>query len=200
MNPIPIFNRAGVTGGMMVKLLLLPVLLATMVSSANAGRYYKAPKISDALQANGFETLKLALDLTELTPVLDSNRVTLFAPTNDVFEATAELLGCSDALDLATRLINTPVGDSNALAVILTHHAVLRTIRTKSRLLADSPLQTVSGDAVTTGVNARGLYVQGAVNEQPSTITDDGIGGFRWEIYPIDSILLPFAPPADLCA
>lgn len=179
----------------------LAMTALSVPSTAEAGhRYSKFPQVSDALEANGFATLKFALDTTELTPVLDSNHVTVFAPTDDVFEATAQALGCSDALDLATRLINIPVGESNALAAVLSHHAVLGTIRSKYRLLSSSPIQTVSGDEVSTGVNSEGLYVQGAANDSPASITVEGIGGFRWVIYPIDGILLPFAPPADLCS
>jgi uncharacterized surface protein with fasciclin (FAS1) repeats len=188
--------------GLVATLVLVVSATALFLSSpANASyRYYKAPGVSDALDANGFETLKFALDATGLTPVLDSNRVTLFAPTNDVFESTAQALGCHDALDLATRLLNIPVGDSNALAVVLTHHAVLGVIRTNYKLLKSSPIETVSTDEVTTGVNSEGLYVQGAANDTPSSITVEGIRGYRWVIYPIDAILLPFAPPSDLCS
>lgn len=176
------------------------IFLAGQIGSAEAGfRFKQAPKVSDALDANGFETLKLALDLTELTPVLDSNRVTIFAPTNDVFAATAEALGCSDAIDLATRLINTPVGDSNALAVILSYHARLGVLRSSASLLSASPITTVSGDTVVSGVNASGLFVEGAANSSASSITSESIDGYRWVIYPIDTILLPFAPPAGLC-
>jgi uncharacterized surface protein with fasciclin (FAS1) repeats len=185
----------------MFALVLLLAATALAVSSpAEAGhRYYKAPQVSDALEANGLATLKFALDTTGLTPVLDSNRVTVFAPTDDVFEATAQALGCTDALDLATRLLHTPIGDSDALSVILTNHAVLGTIRSKYKLLSSSPIQTVSTYAVTTGVNSEGLYVQGAANDAPASITVEGINGFRWVIYPIDGILLPLAPPEDLC-
>lgn len=171
------------------------VLVAT--SPAQAGHRYK---LAEALELNGFETLKFALDTTGLTEVLNSNRVTLFAPTNDVFEDTAQALGCSDALDLATRLINIPVGDSNALVAVLSHHAVLTKLKSNTRLLSSSPLQTANGDTVMTGVNADGLYVLGAANATPASITVDGINGPRWIIYPIDTILLPFAPPADLCS
>lgn len=176
------------------------IFLVSHVGSAEAGfRFKQAPQVSDALEANGFETLKLALDLTELTPVLDSNRVTIFAPTNDVFTATAKALGCTDAIDLATRLINTPVGDSNALAVILTYHARLGVLRSSASLLRASPISTVSGDSIVSGVNASGLYVEGAANSSASSITSESIDGYRWVIYPIDTILLPFAPPAGLC-
>ena len=158
------------------------VVLTASPAKADGGsgynRYYKFPKISDALEAEGFGTLKFALDTTGLTPVLDDNRVTLFAPTDDVFEATAEALGCADALDLATSLLDIPVGDSNALVAVLTYHASLGVTRSKYRLLKSSPLETVNGGDVTTGVNSKGLYVKGAANAMPSTITDDGIRGF----------------------
>jgi uncharacterized surface protein with fasciclin (FAS1) repeats len=187
--------RAGSFGSMLT-LLLLATVAVFLSSAANAGdRYHKSSEVSDALEAEGFQTLRLALDLTGLLPVLDSNRVTLFAPTNDVFDATAEALGCTDALDLATRLINIPTGDgSNALADVLSYHAVLRVIRTNKKLLKSSPLHAASGGTLTTGVNSEGLFVKGEANATPSRITVDGIRGHRWVIYPIDSILLPIDP------
>lgn len=186
--------------GLITTVLFVSAVTAVFLSTpADARSYYRAPSLSDALELNGFATLKFALDTTELTPVLDSNRVTLFAPTDDVFEATAEALGCDNALDLATRLLEIPVGDGNALSAVLTYHAALGVTRTKYKLLNNSPRQTVNGESVTTGVNAAGLYVRGLANSEDSSITVEGIRGFRWAIYPIDSILLPFAPPADLC-
>ncbi len=187
--------------GLIFTVLLTLVVTAVFISApANARGFYRAPALSDALEANGFGTLKFALDTTELTQVLDSNRVTLFAPTDDVFDNTAEALGCTDAMDLATRLLNTPVDGSNALTAILTYHAALGVIRTNYGLLDASPIQTVNTEEVTTGVNSDGLYVRGVANSADSSITATGIRGFRWTIFPIDQILLPFAPPGDLCA
>ena len=194
-------NKGADLPGVVALLGFLMLVGALFVSTyAEAGyRYYKTPKLSDALEVNGFEALLYALNATDLTSTLDSNRVTLFAPTNDVFEATANALGCTDALDLATRLLNLPVGDSNALAVVLTYHARLGVISSNYKLLKSSPITTVSTDEVITGVNSEGLNVKGIANGEPSRITVDGIRGYRWVIYPIDSILLPFAPPSDLC-
>ena len=132
--------------GIMTMLMLLLAVSAVIISppAAAGGWYNKLPRLSDALQAEGFETLKFALDTTGLTQVLDSNRVTLFAPTNDVFEATAEALGCDDALDLATRLLNIPVGDSNELAVVLTHHAALGVIKPVTSCLMPVPFKLLA--------------------------------------------------------
>ena len=96
--------------------------------------------------------------------MLDQNRVTLFAPTDDVFDATAEALGCSDALDLATRLINLQVGDTDALTAILTYHVTLFKIRSDSRLLRYRQLHTVNGAEIEAGVNQQGLFVKGDAN------------------------------------
>ena len=134
------------------------------------------------------------------TPVLNQNRVVVFAPTNDVFEETALALGCSDALDLATRLINTPVGDTNALVSILTYHAYLGRIRTGGALIKRGTVHTVNGADVTTGVNKNGIFVQGVANATASTVTTAPINGFRFTVFPVNQILLPFAPPADLCS
>lgn len=191
------FFRVMKLGRVVAASALTLALTALLSSPAHAWRHYT--QLSDLLEANGFGTLKFALDTTNLTPVLDQNRVTLFAPTDDVFDATAEALGCSDALDLATRLINLPVGDTDALTAILTYHATLFTVRSDSRLLRYRSLHTVNGAEIQTGVNSGGLFVKGDANATPSQISSDAIAGFRWVVYPIDQILLPIAPPADLC-
>ena len=79
-------------------------------------------KVSQILDNNGFQTLLFALDTTGLTSVVDENRVTLFAPTDDVFEETAIALGCTDALDLATRLLNIDVNGTDALTTAALHN------------------------------------------------------------------------------
>lgn len=171
----------------------------TLATSSLANRGWNEYQLSGLLESQGFGTLKFALDTTDLSAVLDENRVTLFAPTDNVFTATAEALGCSDALDLATRLLDVQVGDTNALSAILTYHASLGLVRDDRRLLQKGTLHTVQGGDITSGVNMKGLFVQGDANSAPSQITAGPIRGFRYVAYPIDSILLPIAPPADLC-
>lgn len=171
------------------------LLLAGFTATANAGHPY-SNRVSNILDSNGFTTLKTALDLVGITPVLDQNRVTLFAPTNDVFDELATALGCANAVDMAVALNNLGV-----LEGILTNHAALG-IYSSTRLLRAGTVNTVNGD-VTTGVNKNGLYVQGAFNQTPSSITVEDIGGWRYAIYPIDQILLPVDPaglPSPLCS
>ena len=61
-------------------------LLSMASFSSFAG---KTPKMSELLDNNGFQTLLFALEASGLTSVLDSNKVTLFGPTDDVFDETA---------------------------------------------------------------------------------------------------------------
>lgn len=178
---------------------LIVVAFISLFAFVNSAHAYRYPSVSDVLSSNGFGTLKFALDTTNLTSVLEDNRVTIFAPTDDVFEATAQALGCADAVDLAVRLIATPVGETDALTAILTYHAKLGVIRSSNSLLRKGEIGTVQGGTLTSGVNANGLFVQGSANASPSSITSNAIGGFRYSIFPIDQILLPFAPPATLC-
>ena len=160
-------------------------MVAIFTTNANAG--YRNNNLSDLLQSNGLTTLKAALDLVGLTSTLDQNRVTLFAPTNDVFDALADTVGCSSAIEMAIAL-----NDLDLLEPILTYHAALGKYY-KSRLLRTGTLQMVSGE-VSTGVNMNGLYVQGDENASPSKITDDGLVGWRYIVYTIDQILLPVDP------
>lgn len=174
---------------------VLLIVLTIFVMPAQASE----SKLSEALDVEGLRTLKTVLELTDLISVLESNHVTVFAPTDDVFDATAEALGCKDATDLATKLLNTSAGDGSALAAILTYHAVLDKIDSTRRLLTHSPITTANGKEIKTGVNAKGLYVKGIANEAPSSITVEGITGKAYVIYPIDSVLLPFELPSGLC-
>lgn len=172
--------------------LALMLMLFTMTAQA------KTPKVSEILDNNGFQTLLSALDAAQLTAVLDENTVVLFAPTDDVFEATAELLGCTGVDELATNLLNTTVGDTNALAVVLTYHAYLGKLKNEDKLLGAGDIQMVSGDTATTGVDQNGLYIKGIINETPSSITAKFKGKRSSRVYPIDQILLPINP-AGIC-
>ena len=85
------------------------------------------------------------------------------------------------------------------MAAILSYHATLRPIRTNAGLLKRGELLTASGEKVTTGVNSKGLFVKGNANGEASSITAS-INKRRFVIYTIDTILLPFSPPEDLCS
>ena len=168
--------------------LALMLMLFTMTAQA------KTPKVSEILDNNGFQTLLSALDAAQLTAVLDENTVVLFAPTDDVFEATADALGCTDVLELATNLLNTPVDDTNALAYVLTYHAYLGKLKNADDLLFAGTIQTANGDTVMTGVDQNGLSIKGNVNQTPSSITARFNARDDSRVYAIDQILLPIDP------
>jgi uncharacterized surface protein with fasciclin (FAS1) repeats len=152
-------------------------------------------KVSEILDNNGFQTLLFALDTTGLTSVVDENKVVLFAPTDDVFEETAVALGCTDAVDLATRLLGIDVNGTDALTTVLTYHVYLGKIKDTESILSAGMLQTANGESITTGVGKGGLYVMGIENADPSYITTDGIKARKSSyVYAIDSILLPIDP------
>ena len=168
--------------------LLAMLMLITVPAEA------KTPKVSQILNNNGFKTLLGALDATELTAVLDENTVVLFAPTDDVFEATAEALGCTNVDQLATNLLNTPVDGTNALAYVLTYHAYLGKFSNNSKLLDAGKIQMANGDNAKTGVGQNGLNIKGKINETPSSLTAKFKARTDSRVYAIDQILLPIDP------
>ena len=158
----------------------------------------KTPKVSDILKNNGFETLLFALDATDLRTVLNQNTVALFAPTDDVFEATADALGCTGVPELATNLLNTTVGNTNALAYVLTYHAYLGKLKKADDVLFAGTIQMANGDTASTGVDQNGLSIKGMENQTPSSITASFKARDGSRVYAIDQILLPIVP-TDIC-
>jgi uncharacterized surface protein with fasciclin (FAS1) repeats len=188
-------SLSGRTTGRISTLMLSSLLLAAASTSTLA-----AGKVSEILNNNGFQTLLFALDTTGLTSVVDENTVTLFAPTDDVFDETATALGCTDALDLATRLLNIDVNGTDALTAVLTYHVYLGRLRDTENILSAGTVPTANGESITAGVGKGGLYVKGVANAAPSFITTDGIKARKSSyVYAIDSILLPI-DPTGVCA
>lgn len=162
---------------------LLTVMVMVVTTTPAEARDYRT--LSNVLEANGLTTLRTALEASGLLHTLNDNRVTVLAPTNDVFEATAKALGCvdgdenGDAIKLALVLLDTPVGETDALTAILTLHAALNR-RDVTKLLLQKHVDTLNGENITTGVNARGVYVQAAGNPEPINITNDDIQGWKF--------------------
>jgi len=182
---------------------LVTAMFMAMTTTPAEARDYRT--LSDVLEANGLTTLRTALEAAGLLHTLNDNHVTVFAPTNDVFAATAKALGCvdkdenGDALALATALLGIQVDDdTDALTAILTLHAALDR-RSVTTLLLQKHVNTLNGENITTGVNAGGVYVQAAENVEPINITNDDIHGKKFRLYPIDGVLLPFVPQGPVC-
>ena len=159
-----------------------------------------ASSVSSILDNNGFKTLKTAIDLLGVTSDVDETTLTLFAPTDDVFDETARALGCKDAIDLATRLAGIDVNGTDALTYVVAYHAYAGSLATTESILSAGTLTTLIGDPITTGVGKEGLYVKGMINLSPSNITTDGIMSDNSSyVYAIDQILLPI-DPLGVCA
>lgn len=172
---------------------------ALSLTLAGPGQADEQAQLARLLPDNGFSTLKLALDITGLADELADLQVTLFAPTDDVFESTAQTLGCSDALDLAGRLQAIDLGGTDALTAVLLYHVHIGKLKTPRHLLQNGMLSTALNVDLESGVNAEGLYVMGLENSSPSTVTVEGLRGYGQTVYPINQILLPISPPANLC-
>ncbi|MDH3986918.1 MAG: fasciclin domain-containing protein [Gammaproteobacteria bacterium] len=160
----------------------------------------KTPRMSELLDNNGFQTLLFALQATDLTSVIDNNKVTLFGPTDDVFDATAELLGCASAVDLAEKLLAIDVDGTDALTHVLTYHVYLGKLKDPRSILTAGKLDMANGKSIVAGTGMYGQNVKGDVNAEPSNITTAAFKAKRGStLYGIDSILLPI-DPTGVCA
>jgi uncharacterized surface protein with fasciclin (FAS1) repeats len=177
--------------------LFLGFALLSMASFSSVAA--KTPKMSELLDNNGFQTLLFALEVTELTSVLDNNKVTVFAPTDDVFDATAELLGCTSAVDLAEKLLAIDVDGTDALTLVLTYHVYLGKLKDPSSILTAGTLETANGMSIIASTGMFGQNIKGIENTDPSYITTAGFKAKKGStLYGIDSILLPINP-AGVC-
>ena len=173
--------------------LLLVFAFLSMASFSSLAA--KTPKMSELLDNNGFQTLLFALQATELTSVIDNNKVTLFGPTDDVFDATAEILGCANAKDLAEKLLAIDVDGTDALTYVLTYHVYLGKLKDPRSILTAGTLETANGMSIIAGTGMFGQNVKGTVNNLPSNITTAAFKAKRGStLYGIDSILLPIDP------
>ena len=126
-----------------------------------------------------FSTLVAAIEAAGLVEVLSSDGpFTVFAPTNDAFEALPE--GALDALLLPE--------NQDVLVQVLTYHVVPEAVMSDELESGDVP--TVEGSAVMVDVTDAGVMV----NE--STVTMADVEASNGVIHAIDQVLLP--PEANL--
>ena len=136
---------------------------------------------SDENQAT-FSTLVAALDKAGLVETFDGNRqFTVFAPTNDAFDAAAKALLKSDtatgpdlieALDVAT------------LTAVLQFHVTVGD-RTAQSLLSSGQVQMLDGNRAAITANEFGAFIAGAKILATDIQASNGI------VHVIDSVLLP---------
>ena len=175
-------------------LLIAALLVSFMVGSANAGGYYgyyKSHTIADVVEStNGLDTLAFALSATGLDAVLDSKhkRFTVFAPTNEAFQALADALTGGDVGALANALVGADLLDDVLLYHVAEGRQSLRSI------LKRGLIPTVIGEKLISGVGNGGANVLGINNKTPSNIVVEGIQTRNGVIYVIDQVLVNIDP------
>lgn len=126
-----------------------------------------------------FSTLVTAVTEAELVETLSGEGpFTVFAPTNEAFDALPE--GTLDTL------LEDPTGD---LASILTYH-VVPSVAMSTDLTDGMEVETVNGETLTIGVSDEGVTVTDATGNTVNVVTAD-LEASNGVIHVIDGVLLP---------
>ncbi len=131
-----------------------------------------------AVNTEGFNVLVAAVQAAGLEETLREGEFTVFAPTDEAFEALLEELDVTQE-DLLAR---------DDLADILTYHVVAGTVT--SDMLEAGDVETVNGATVTVSLDD-GVMVNDATVVTADVMASNGV------IHVIDSVLLPPAPEAE---
>ena len=131
-----------------------------------------------AVNTEGFNVLVAAVQAAGLEETLREGEFTVFAPTDEAFEALLEELDVTQE-DLLAR---------DDLADILTYHVVAGTVT--SDMLEAGDVETVNGATVTVSLDD-GVMVNDATVVAADVMASNGV------IHVIDSVLLPPAPEAE---
>ena len=130
--------------------------------------------VVDVAIDNGFSTLATAVITAELMPALTDpyKLYTVFAPTNDAFDALATALDT----DLAGILALPNLAD------VLLYHVV--GVPVTSDILVDGPVATLNGSDITVDLS-NGVMINDATVTTPDVFADNGV------VHIIDGVLLP---------
>ena len=130
--------------------------------------------VVDVAIDNGFSTLVTAVITAELMPALQDydQLVTVFAPTNDAFDALATTLDT----DLAGILALPNLVD------VLLYHVVGAGVTSAD--LVDGPVTTLNGSDITVDLS-NGVMINDATVTTPDVFADNGV------VHIIDGVLLP---------
>jgi len=146
--------------------------------------------------ANGLGVLEFALEAEGLLETLNSRkqRFTLFAPTDEAFQALADACpnANGDIETLATALIGAGILDDVLLYHVANYRQGVRAI------VKRGSVHTLIGEDLTSGIGNGGINVKGNFNASPSNIVSKGIRVRNGIIYPIDQVLLN-VDPTGLC-
>ncbi|HEY8617461.1 fasciclin domain-containing protein [Phenylobacterium sp.] len=159
---------------------------AAPTTQASAGaRVAPAGDLVETAKASGqFTTFLKAVDATNLTAVLKSNRnLTVFAPTDAAFAA------------LPPGQLDKLMGDKAALQKLITHHIINAPVDSAKIAGAKGPVPSVAQDNVLLdGSEAGVLKADGATIVQADVRATNGI------LHVVDKVLMPGAGGAESAA
>ena len=167
----------------MIKKLILALTCTTLFATAAAAEPPERTTIVDVAigDPENFSTLVAAVVKADLVQVLDGRRkFTVFAPTNDAFDAAAEaLLGPGNS---GVQLVDAlPVGQ---LTDVLLYH-VAPGQRFSDDVLDAKKVRTISKDFLTPSLEGGVPFINDAEILIPDVETDNGV------IHVIGGVLLP---------
>lgn len=138
-----------------------------------------AENVIEALRANGrFSTLLQALDQAQLTETLATrDRITIFAPTDEVFAALPE--------GERARLLDP--ANAQELRNLMLYHVLVADLRPDQIMGARGPIATAGGVEVTIDGTGEAIRIADA------TVTGPAIDAANGGIYVIDKLLDPNA-------
>ena len=163
-----------------VVILAALALTAVLPAFAKSAQAHERPNIVEIAASNpDFSTLVAAVQKAGLVDALDGpKRVTVFAPTNDAFDALAAQLGFSDAMALVNAL------SAEELTPILLYH-VTNGNRSLKTLFPPQSVRMLSGELAETTRSGGMRYIDG----QP--IVASNIRASNGFIHVIGGVMLP---------
>ena len=130
-----------------------------------------------------FSSLAAALTEADLVPALQGDSpFTVFAPTNDAFQALL------DSNDDWSELTDIPV---ETLTSVLTYHVIAENNVTSDELTDGMTVTTMQGEDLTINVDADGNVTVTDVNGNASNVVAADVQGTNGVIHAIDMVLLP---------
>ena len=143
--------------------------------------------IVDVAVENGFDTLVAAVQAAGLVDVLSDPdaELTVFAPTNEAFDAALTELGLTAEELLA---------DTELLTAILTYHVLEGIVDSSAAIAADgTDVATLQGATIGVSVVDGGVVLTDQVDRTANVTTAD-VAASNGIVHVIDNVILPAAP------
>lgn len=161
---------------------------STTTTEAVDGEAGEGPgTIVDVAIENGFDTLVAAVQAAGLVDALSDPdaELTVFAPTNEAFEAALAELGIT-----ADELL----ADTELLTAILTYHVIEGVVDSAAAIAADgTDVATLQGATIAVSVVDGGVVLTDQV-DRTANVTAVDVAASNGIVHVIDNVILPAAP------